>query len=121
MLGYVKALNHFYLEHNALWKMDFDAFGFEWINADDKERSIYSFVRRREKKEDTLLVICNFTPVVYEDFRVGVPFAGEWEEVFNSDSSTFGGSGVVNTKPCVAEEGECDHRECKDCKDESNK
>ena len=67
-------------------------------------------------------------------------FAGEWEEVFNSDSSTFGGSGVVNTKPCVAEEGECDHREyniglrlarialsygilnqCKDCKDESNK
>ena len=46
MLGYVKALNHFYLEHNALWKMDFDAFGFEWINADDKERSIYSFVRR---------------------------------------------------------------------------
>ena len=137
MLGYVKALNHFYLEHNALWKMDFDAFGFEWINADDKERSIYSFVRRGEKKEDTLLVICNFTPVVYEDFRVGVPFAGEWEEVFNSDSSTFGGSGVVNTKPCVAEEGECDHREyniglrlaplsvtiyqCKDCKDESNK
>ena len=111
MLGYVKALNHFYLEHNALWKMDFDAFGFEWINADDKERSIYSFVRRGEKKEDTLLVICNFTPVVYEDFRVGVPFAGEWEEVFNSDSSTFGGSGVVNTKPCVAEEGECDHRE----------
>ena len=95
-LDYVKALNKLYLENNALWSKDFDAFGFEWIDADDKDRSIYSYIRRGERKEDTLVVLCNFTPNTYEDFRVGVPFEGKWTEIFNSDATSFGGSGVVN-------------------------
>jgi 1,4-alpha-glucan branching enzyme len=102
-LDYVKALNKFYLDNNALWTMDFDGFGFEWIDADDKDRSIYSYIRRGNNIEDTLVVICNFTPNTYEDFRIGVPFAGEWYEAFNSDSTSFGGSGVVNDKNAVSE------------------
>lgn len=73
-LEYVKALNKIYKQYNSLWSKDFDSFGFEWIDADDKDRSIYSYIRRGYAKEDTLVIICNFTPNTYEDFRIGVPF-----------------------------------------------
>jgi 1,4-alpha-glucan branching enzyme len=96
MLNFVKDLNHLYLDNNALWLKDFDGDGFEWIDCNDNEKSIYSFIRRGEKKEDTLVFIVNFTPNTYEDFRVGVPFEGEYEEILNSDATKYGGSGVTN-------------------------
>lgn len=110
-LDFVKELNHLYLDNNALWEKDFEGFGFEWIDADDKDRSIYSFIRRGETKEDTLVVICNFTPNADEEFRVAVPFEGTWKEILNSDDTRFGGSGVVNNTPAKSEKIECNHRE----------
>lgn len=110
-LDFVKELNHLYLDNNALWEKDFDGFGFEWIDADDKDRSIYSFIRRGETKEDTLVVVCNFTPNADEEFRVAVPFEGTWKEILNSDDTRFGGSGVINTTPAKSEKIECNHRE----------
>lgn len=96
MLDFSKALNHLYLENEALWVKDFDGDGFEWIDCNDNEKSIYSFIRRGTKKEDTLVFIVNFTPNTYENFRVGVPFEGRYEEILNSDAPEFGGSGVTN-------------------------
>lgn len=111
MLDFVKELNHIYLDNGALWQKDFDGFGFEWIDADDRDRSIYSFIRRGNTKEDTLVVVCNFTPNVIEDFRVAVPFEGTWKEILNSDDTKFGGSGVVNTVPAKSEKILCNDRE----------
>jgi 1,4-alpha-glucan branching enzyme len=96
MLDFVKDLNHLYLDNEALWLKDFDGDGFEWIDCNDNEKSIYSFIRRGNKREDTLVFIVNFTPNTYEDFRVGVPFEGEYFEVLNSDAPKYGGSGVTN-------------------------
>ena len=111
MLDFVKELNHVYLDNGALWQKDFEGFGFEWIDADDKDRSIYSFIRRGNKKEDTLVVICNFTPNVDEKFRIGVPFKGNWKEILNSDDTRFGGSGVINTKVAKSEKILSNNRE----------
>ena len=70
MQEYTKALNQFYLENPALYQMDGEPDGFEWINCIDSEHSIISFLRKDGKEEDTLLVICNFTPVTYEAFQI---------------------------------------------------
>jgi len=96
-LEFVRDLNHFYLDENALWDKDFSWEGFEWIDCNDNERSIISFIRRGKTQKDTLIFVCNFTPNVYEDFRIGVPFASCYKEIFNSDNPKYGGSGVVNT------------------------
>ena len=64
----------------------------------DADHSIVTFVRKTERPEDTLFVICNFTPVVYEKQAVGVPFEGKYKEIFNSDAEIYGGSGHVNTR-----------------------
>ncbi|MDE7422739.1 MAG: 1,4-alpha-glucan branching protein GlgB [Lachnospiraceae bacterium] len=103
---FVKALNKMYLDNPALYQKDSDPIGFEWINCMDSERSVVSFMRKNGKDEDTILVVCNFTPVVYEDFQIGVPFKGKYKEILNSDKETFGGSGNTNprVKPSKAEE-----------------
>lgn len=93
---YVKALNHLYKQEPALWKYDFDGKGFEWINCSDYEASYVSYVRYADKKEDTLVILANFTPVPRFFHTTGVPYAGKYEEIFNSDSFEFGGSGVIN-------------------------
>ena len=111
MLDYVKRLNHIYLENEALWVHDFTSEGFEWLDANDNTRSIYSFIRKGRKKEDTLVVICNFTPNTYENFRQGMPFEGNWHEILNSDAVEFGGSGVINVYPYYTERIESHGRE----------
>ncbi len=98
MQTYVKALNKLYLEHPALYEMDFEPKGFEWINCSYHEESMVMFIRRGKKEEDTLLFICNFDNVEHEKFRVGVPFAGRYKEILNSDAEEFGGSGKVNSR-----------------------
>ncbi|MDU1968069.1 MAG: 1,4-alpha-glucan branching protein GlgB [Clostridium perfringens] len=92
---YFKALNHFYLENNSLWSLDYEEEGFRWIDADNSEQSVLSFIRIGKNKKEKLIFICNFTPEVYYDFKVGVPELGEYVEVFNSDSLEFGGAGNI--------------------------
>ena len=89
-------LNRFYREHAALWESDFDPAGFQWVNCDDRENSILSFIRKSVGDTLLLLVVVNFTPVPRSDYRVGVPESGRWEETLNSDASTYGGTNVGN-------------------------
>ena len=92
---YFKALNKFYLENSSLWSLDYEEEGFKWIDADNLEESVLSFIRIGKNKKEKLIFICNFTPEVYYDFKVGVPELGEYVEVFNSDSLEFGGAGNI--------------------------
>ncbi|MBQ8849965.1 MAG: 1,4-alpha-glucan branching protein GlgB [Clostridia bacterium] len=92
---YVSELNHLYLSTPAMWQIDDSWDGFHWIDADNRDQSIFSY-RRIDKKGNEIIVLINFTPVVREDFLLGVPCSGVYEEIFNSDSEEFGGSGVVN-------------------------
>ena len=109
--NYVKDLNHFYLEHKALYELDYDVEGFEWIDTLDSERSIIIFLRKSKEEEETLLVICNFTPVTYKDYQVGVPFAGKFKEIFNSDQVEYGGEGNVNSRLKQSKAKEMHNRE----------
>ena len=88
--NFFKKLNHFYKKHSALWEDDYSKNGFQWIDADNNNQSILSFIRK--SKKETLIFICNFTPVVYYDYKIGVPKAGSYKEIFNSDKEIFGGS-----------------------------
>ena len=92
---YFKALNHFYLDNSSLWSLDYEEKGFKWIDADNSEQGVFSFMRIGKNKKEKLIFICNFTPEVYYDFKVGVPGLGEYVEVFNSDSLEFGGAGNI--------------------------
>jgi 1,4-alpha-glucan branching enzyme len=93
---WVKDLNHFYRGTSALHKLDFEQEGFEWLDYSDWEKSIISFIRKGKDPESLILVICNFTPVVRSDYRMGVPGSGFWREVLNSDAKEYGGSGQGN-------------------------
>ena len=98
MSDYVKELNKFYLEEKALWLLDHKPEGFEWVEADDKDKSIISFLRFPYNQENHLLVICNFTPVFRENYQVGIPFYKKYEIVFNSDLEKYGGENTINQK-----------------------
>lgn len=108
--NYVKALNHLYKKEPALFELDNNAGGFEWINENAANESIVSFIRKSSKKEDTLLVVCNFTPVSYDKYKVGVPYAGTYKEIFCSDNEKFGGDGSKNTAAKVSKRSSCDGR-----------
>ena len=92
--AYSRALNHFYLDHPEFWQVDYDWTGFEWISCDDRDNSVIAFVRKGQDPDAETVVVCNFTPVVRREYRIGAPEPGAWEEVFNSDAEEFGGSGV---------------------------
>lgn len=96
-------LNRLYRDEPAMHERDFHADGFEWIDGNDSDNSVLTFLRR-PASGPPLLVACNFTPVVREDYRVGVPLAGAWREVLNSDAATYGGSGVGNLGRVEAED-----------------
>lgn len=107
---YVKALNHLYQKEPALYALDNDSNGFEWINDTAANESIVSFLRKTERKEDTLLIICNFTPVSYDTYKVGVPYAGTYKEIFCSDVEKFGGDGSKNSSVRTSKRSACDGR-----------
>ncbi len=109
--GYVAELNKFYKEHPALYELDEKAEGFEWINNISADENVVIFLRKTGKEKETLLVACNFSGVDREDYKIGVPFAGKYKEIFNSDAKKFGGSGFANTKILVSKDDECDERE----------
>ena len=102
MQHYVATLNHFYLQNPPLYEVDDSFAGFQWIDADNVEQSIISY-RRIDRRGRELVVVINFTPQTYRDFRQGLPYHGVWEEVFNSDDTAFGGSGVRNQGPIKTE------------------
>lgn len=109
--NYVKALNHLYKSEAALFACDDRSTGFEWINATSANESIVSFLRKTEKEEDTLLVVCNFTPVTHKEYVVGVPYAGIYKEIFCSDLEQFGGDGSRNITACKSRKIPADDRE----------
>jgi 1,4-alpha-glucan branching enzyme len=92
---WVRDLNFAHHSEPALHEMDFDTRGFEWINANDSEQSVLSFIRKGRSAQ-TVAVVCNFTPVVRRDYRIGVDTGGFWREILNSDSTDYGGSGQGN-------------------------
>ena len=95
-------LNQRYRDEPALYARDFEDGGFTWLDPDDADLSVLSFLRHGPKPEDTLLVVLNFTPVPRSDYPLGVPQPGVWREILNSDATSYGGSGQGNLGECRA-------------------
>ncbi|KPK30598.1 MAG: glycogen branching protein, partial [Nitrospira bacterium SG8_3] len=93
---WVVDLNGLYKNERALYELDFDPSGFEWIDCNDSQQSTISLLRKGRSAEDTLVVACNFTPVPRHNYWVGVPTGGRWREILNSDAHDYGGSGQGN-------------------------
>ncbi|HFQ89546.1 MAG TPA: 1,4-alpha-glucan branching protein GlgB [Desulfobulbus sp.] len=101
---FVRDLNLVYRSEPALYENDFDWSGFSWIDANDSDNSVLSYVRYARDREDFLIVVCNFTPVVRNEYRIGVPRDGEYRELINSDLDVYWGSGVQNEAPLRSSE-----------------
>jgi 1,4-alpha-glucan branching enzyme len=93
---WVRDLNTMYRGQPALYERDFENGGFSWVDCTDSQRSVVSFLRHGRNPNDELLIVCNFTPVVRQNYRVGVPREGFWKELLNSDAPLYGGSGQGN-------------------------
>jgi len=96
MQRWVRDLNTFYRGERAMHEVDFDAEGFQWVDCCDTQNSVIAFLRKSQSGDDAVLVVCNFTPVVRENYRIGVPAGGTWLECLNSDAALYGGSGQGN-------------------------
>jgi 1,4-alpha-glucan branching enzyme len=104
---FCQELNRLYRSQPAMYEVDFQHWGFEWIDFHDSENCIISFVRRARRSEDYLVFVCNFTPTPHKKYRIGIPEAGPHLEIFNSDAEIFGGSntgngGYVNAEPTAS-------------------
>ncbi len=110
MKSFIRDLNNMYLAHPAMYQMDDEYNGFEWIQLMKYEENVIAFLRKTEKPEETILAVCNFAAIPYENYQVGVPFAGKYKEIFNSDDKKYGGEGVVNGRVKAAKKAECDER-----------
>ncbi len=110
---YFRELLHIYRKYPAMYEQDSDWNGFEWIIADDADRSIYSFVRKSKNGKNSLLFVCNMTPVARDDYRVGVPKKGTYHLLLNSNEVRFGGTEADKSRPASykAVKSECDGRE----------
>ncbi|MGE7365529.1 1,4-alpha-glucan branching protein GlgB [Desemzia incerta] len=102
-LDFTRTLNQFYKEHRALWELDHDPKGIQILDADNAEESIMTFIRKGKKPRDFLIVICNFVPIERHNYRVGVPFEGQYEEILNTEMEELGGTwtkgqGVLKTE-----------------------
>ncbi len=107
---WVKELLRIYRKNRAMYELDSSWEGFEWINANDGDRSIFSFVRKSKDEKNNLLFICNFTPMERADYRVGVPKKKVYKLILSSDEERFGGSGTERPESYKAEKVECDDR-----------
>jgi len=104
VLGWVEQLNRLYRREPALYVLDNDPAGFEWVDCNDNATSVLSLLRKSKSATETVLVVCNFTPVPREGYRVGVPSGGVWRELLNSDAVDYGGSGMGNLGRVEAED-----------------
>jgi 1,4-alpha-glucan branching enzyme len=100
----VQKLNNIFKSEPALYEYNFEERGFEWIDIQDTASSVISFLRKGENPDEYLLVVCNFTPVHRQNYRIGVPQPGKWREIFNSDVEEFGGSNQRNAETIEADE-----------------
>jgi 1,4-alpha-glucan branching enzyme len=104
----MRDLNNFYKNEPALHEVDFSFNGFEWVDVNNFEESVISFIRKgRDPEKSSVLVVCNFTPVPRYSYLVGLPFGGMWKEVLNSDAREYGGSGHGNLGGFEANAVEC--------------
>lgn len=103
MQSLVRDLNRLYRELPALYHRDMEPSGFEWLNATDSDNSVFAYVRHGGDNDAPVLVVCNFTPVVRENYRLGVPRAGRWAERLNTDAAIYGGSNIGNAGEIRAE------------------
>ena len=110
MQNWVKKLLHIYHKNPALYELDSSWGGFEWINANDADRSIFSFIRKSKDGKNNLLFVCNFTPVERKDYRVGVPKRKTYKLILNSEDAEFGGNGKECPVSYKAVRQECDGR-----------
>ncbi|RXP55132.1 1,4-alpha-glucan branching protein GlgB [Lutibacter sp. HS1-25] len=101
-LNYYKQLNKFYRETPALFEKGFESEGFEWISFDDHENSVISYIRKGKEGTNAVLVVCNFTPTLLENYKVGIPSKLKLNEIFNSDSKEFGGGGNSNPQGLIS-------------------
>ncbi|ERL15310.1 1,4-alpha-glucan branching enzyme [Atopobium sp. BV3Ac4] len=101
---FIRELNLLYQHEPALWQKSYEEEGFTWIDADNNEQSLISYVRHGNDAADDVVVVLNFNPACYQEFRIGVPEFGIWREVFSSDDARFGGSGVINTEDVRSED-----------------
>ena len=108
--SFYSALLHLYKTHAAMYQMDAHPEGFEWVNADDGYRSIYSFIRHSKDNKKNLLFICNFTPMEWKDYRVGVSRRKQYKLILNSDDTQYGGKGKPRPTVYKAVKQECDGR-----------
>lgn len=108
MQGYVKELNELYKTEPALYELDSSPEGFTWINCNSANTSLLSYVRKGKKESDTLLIICNFTPMEHKAYKLATPSGGRWQEIFSSDNSRYGGEGRNNKTVKQAKKAECD-------------
>ena len=108
--NWVRDLLHLYKRNKAMYELDNSWEGFEWVNADDRDRSIYSFIRHSKNGKKNLLFVCNFTPVARDDYRVGVPRRKQYKLVLNSDDEKYGGKGEKRPLVYKAVKSECDGR-----------
>jgi 1,4-alpha-glucan branching enzyme len=97
---WVRDLNHLYRTEPALHELDFSTDGFQWIDAQNWEQSVVSYIRRGKQSDHIILIACNFTPVPRHNYRIGVPVGGYWREVLNSDAKEYAGSGQGNAGGC---------------------
>jgi 1,4-alpha-glucan branching enzyme len=93
---YVRDLNRAYTVERALHEVDFEPSGFEWIDCNDSEHSVVSFIRRSRDRQEFVVLVLNFTPIARDGYRIGVPAAGAYVELINSDAEVYGGSNVGN-------------------------
>ena len=111
MKRFIHDLNEMYVSQPALSLMDNDYEGFEWIQLMKYEENVLTFLRKTENPEETLLAVCNFAAVPYENYQMGVPFYGKYKEIFNSDRKEYGGQGIVNVRAKICKQADCDERE----------
>lgn len=100
----IRDLNAVYREMPALHQLDTEPQGFAWIDCNDRDNSVLTWLRRARDPEDICIVACNFTPIVRESYRVGVPYPGYWREALNSDSEWYGGSNIHNDGGCHSDD-----------------
>ncbi len=107
----ISDLNQLYKKHPALYEKQFDAEGFQWIDYNDSENSVLSYLRKGHNEKNDLIIVCNLTPVVRDNYRIGTPKKGKLNQIFNSDYKKYGGSGVSNKKEIEIEKKDWQFRE----------
>lgn len=103
---FVKALNHCFLQQPSLWEQNYSWSGYQWLDADNRDQGILIFKRQGKTVEEFTIILLNFQPDTYKAFKLGVPAPGQYQEVFNSDQTDFGGSGHINAQTIETKEGE---------------